>query len=364
MNKQLYKLIICSVLLPFLLLGSNGDNDFTGKYTKEKTITKEFSVNSDALLKVSSSYGNIQLTSWDKNTVAIEVTIKTNGNSESKVAERLSQIDVDFENSASMVSAKTNFNTGSKKWWKWNNNSKIRMTVHYTIKFPKGNELNISNDYGAIFLDRAENRATLSCDYGTMEIGELLADHNTLNFDYSTSTVTVASMKSGKINADYSSFMIHTAEDIRLNADYTKSRFGTVRNIEYNCDYNNLQIDKANHVNGTGDYLSLRLGTITGNVEIVADYGSIKIAEMTKDAGNIRIESEYAGIKIGYQPQYYFNFELILEYASIKGEEDFSFNKKRVEDGERYYVGHYGSSKSNNNITIDSEYGSVRFEKL
>ncbi|QHI36028.1 hypothetical protein IMCC3317_13810 [Kordia antarctica] len=364
MKTLLYKLIVFTFLLPVIAFANNGTGKHEGKYTKEKTITKEFSVNSDALLKVSNSYGTVHMTSWDKNIVAIEVTIKTNGDSEDKVTERLDQIGVDFSNSPAMVNAKTRFNKdNSKSWWKWNKRNKVNITVNYTIRFPKGNELNISNDYGAIFLNRAENKVSLNCDYGRMEIGELLGNDNSLNFDYSNN-VTIAYMNNGRINADYSSFTINKAEDIILNADYTKSRFGTISNIEYNCEYNTLQIEQANDVKGTGDYLSLRLGIITGNIDVRADYGSIKIAEMTDDAGNIRIQSDYAGIKIGYQSQYYFNFELSLEYASIKGEDDFTMNKKRVESGERYYKGYYGNGTSGNNIYINSEYGSVRFEKL
>ncbi|WP_420574272.1 hypothetical protein [Kordia sp.] len=363
MKTLLYKITLLAFLVPVIALANNGKGKFKGKHTKEKTITKEFSVNADALLKIDNSYGAVHMKAWDKNTVAIEVVIKTNGNSESKVTERLGQIDVDFNNSSNMVSAKTKFNNGSKAWWKWNKRNKVSVTVNYTIKFPKGNELDISNDYGSIFIDKAENRASLSCDYGSMELGELLADNNSLDFDYSNN-VTIAYMKSGSIDADYSSFTLNKAGNIDLDADYTKSRFGAINNIEYNCDYNTLQIEKANNIKGVGDYLSLRLGEITGNVDLTADYGSIKIAEMTATAGNIKIESEYAGIKIGYQAGYSFTFDLNLEYASIKGDDDFTFNKKRVESGERYYQGYYGKSSSRNNIMIDSEYGSIRFEKL
>lgn len=359
MNTLLYKCTLLAFLLPISAFATKG----TGKYTKEKTITKEFSVNADALLKISNSYGTVHMIAWNKNTVAIEVVIQTNGDSEETVLERLEQIDVDFSNSPSMVSASTQLSNDSKSMWKWNKRNKVNVTVNYTIKFPKGNELNISNDYGAIFLNKAENKVSLNCDYGRMEIGELLADNNSLSFDYCTN-VTVAYMKSGRINADYSSFMVNKAGNVELKADYTKSSFGTIDTIEYNCDYHSLQIEQAQNVKGAGDYLSLRLGIISGNLDLEADYGSIKIAEMTDSAGNIRIESEYAGIKIGYHPTYHFNFEFSLENASLKGDENFVMNKKRIESTEHYYQGYNGSANSRNTIRINSEYGSVRFEKL
>jgi hypothetical protein len=361
MKTLLYKCIVFTFLLPLIVLGNNKHK---GKYTKEKTITKEFNVNADALLKITNSYGAVHMTAWDKNTVAIEVVIKTNGNSESKVVERLKQIDVNFNNTVSMVSAITNFSKNQEKSWrKWNKRNKVKVTVNYTIKFPKGNELNVSNDYGEIFLDRAENKVTLNCDHGKMKIGKLLAEDNSLNFDH-TNNVSIAYINGGRINADYSSFKVDEAEKIKLNADHTKSHFGIISYMEYNCDYNTLQIDLAYNVTGTGEYLSLRLGGISGNLDLKADYGSIKIAQMTDDAGDIRIESELAGIKIGYHQDYHFSFELNLDYTSIKGEEGFTTNKKQIESKESYYEGYYGDKTSGNKISINSEYGSIRFEKL
>ena len=95
MKTLLYKSIVCLMVLAPLTL-SAGKDKLGGKYTKEKTIKKEFAVNSNALLKISNSYGNLNLTSWNEDRIVIEVQIKTNGNNEERVQERLNEIDVDF----------------------------------------------------------------------------------------------------------------------------------------------------------------------------------------------------------------------------------------------------------------------------
>ena len=83
MKTLLYKYTILAFLLaPIIGLGNNENPK--GKYFKEKTIKKEFSVNSDALLKINNSYGNLNITSWNENRVLIEVHIKTNGNNEER----------------------------------------------------------------------------------------------------------------------------------------------------------------------------------------------------------------------------------------------------------------------------------------
>ena len=104
-------IVITLLLLPFAISASEGGG-LKGKYSKEKTIKKEFNVNSNALLKIKNSYGNLNITSWDQDKVVIEVHIKTSGNNEDKVISRLKEIDVDFENGNSMVSATQNMVIG------------------------------------------------------------------------------------------------------------------------------------------------------------------------------------------------------------------------------------------------------------
>ncbi|NHF61240.1 hypothetical protein FK220_017945 [Flavobacteriaceae bacterium TP-CH-4] len=350
---------ILFLVCPVVLLAHNGKPK--GRYTKEKTIKKEFNVNSDALLKVSNSYGNLNITSWNENRILIEVHIKTNGNNEEKVQKKLDQITVDFDGSNSMVSAKTVFNKG-KSSWGWGNNNKVNMQINYTIKLPVKNSVNLNNDYGSIALDRIDGHAKINCDYGRLDIGELRGRNNQLNFDY-TSNSTIGYMNSGKISADYSGFTIEKAGDLIINADYTNSKVEEMGNLEYSCDYGKIEIDEVKNVNGNGDYISVRLGTIHGNTDITADYGSIKIAKLASDAGNVFIRTDYTGVKIGYDDGYNFDFEISTSYAGVSGKEDFEMNISNVKSTSKYYKGYRGSANSGNLITITSDYGGITFYK-
>lgn len=354
-----YSLIVFLLMLPGIVLGNN----WNGKHTKEKTIKKEYTVNSNALLKVNNSYGNINVVTYSGTQVTIEVKIKTNGNDLEKVQKKLDEIDVEFSANSEQVSAKTIFNKeNSKSWWNWGSNNNVNMEINYIIKLPITNKVDISNDYGSINLDKLEGRAVLSCDYGKITTKELMADYNYIAFDY-TNNSYFEYIKSGKIVADYSGFTVAKAKSLEITADYTKSTVEVAEDVTYTCDYGSVNIGKANNVKGNGDYLTLRLGDIYKNVDIKADYGSIKIDNMTVNAGNVFIESDYVGITIGYSPSYHFNFDIDLEYASLREADGFEFNKKIIESTDKYYQGYYGNSNSGNNIKITSDYGSVTFKK-
>ncbi|MEM8928234.1 MAG: hypothetical protein AAGC45_08515 [Bacteroidota bacterium] len=351
------------MLVPFTAMAVSGGGGMKGRYTKEKTIKKEFDVNSDALLKVKNSYGNLNLTSWDEDRVMIEVYIKTNGNNEDKVQDRLDEIDVDFDGSLSMVTAITRFGDRNKNWgWKWGKRNNVSVQVNYTIKLPVKNSISLSNDYGNIYVDRVDGHAKISCDYGKMEIGQLRGRNNELRFDY-TSRSTFEYINSAEIIADYSGFTVEKAGDLKVNADYTNAVIREMGDLNYTCDYGSMEVGKVNSVSGSGDYIGIKLGEVSGSVSITADYGSVKIEEMTAEGGDINIRSDYTGIKIGYSPAYHFDFDITTEYAGVNGIGDFEIQVRKEKSSEKYYNGYYGSDNSGNVVQIDSEYGGVSFYK-
>ncbi len=361
--KLLFKCIAIALAFPMTMMAT--EPKFNGKYTKEKTIKKEFSVNSSAILSVDNSYGNIDIVTWNENRIVIEVMIKTNGNDEGDVQKKLDEINVEFNASASSVEARTTFkNRKGSSWSLWgNNNKEVKMEINYTIKMPITNRVDLSNDYGSINLNKLEGVAKISCDYGQLNIGQLMADNNDLNFDY-TKNSTIAYMKSGKINADYSSYTLEKVEQLTLNADYTNSEINEVASITYNNDYGKITIHKAGDLLGRGDYIPLRIETLTGSLNVNTDYGSISVDRMTASVKNITIDSDYAGIKLGYDSNLNFSFDIELSYANMSGDEDLEVLKTSKDSYNKSYSGYHGNRNNNSSIKINSEYGNVTLRKL
>ena len=355
--KTPFKILVLLLIMPALLFANNGKF----KYKKEKTIKKEFSVNANAELEVDNSFGNVEIVTWNENRIEIVVTITTEGNSEEKTQKRLDEINVAFSATASNVSAKTTFQKkGSRSWFGSNDNSS--MEINYRIKMPITNSLDLSNDYGSINITKLEGQAKISCDYGQMIIGELMADNNALNFDY-TSKSTIEYMKSGSINADYSGFTLDKSENIELNADYTNSKIGEVNNLDYNCDYGKITVDNVTNLEGVGDYISHRIGNVSGSLSINADYGSIKIDKVKSSAKNIEIGADYTSIKMGYESDYNFNFTINLRYAGFNGEDELTMRHSSTDNSSKKYSGFHGSENSGNVVNINSEYGGVTLIK-
>lgn len=362
MKANSFKLIFLLLLLPGICIASN---DFKGRYTKQKKITKQFNVNPRALLEINNSYGNIDITTWDQNRIEIEVIIKTNGNNEEEVIERLKEIDVAFNHSNSKVSAKTLFEEEDSSWWNLftGGSNDVNMEINYIVKAPVTNSVNLMNDYGSISLDNLKGNARINCDYGKLIIGELHGNENILNFDYTRGS-RIDFIKRGEINADYSEFKIEEAGTLDLNADYSESNIEKVTNIVFSCDYGSIYIGKVRNLKGQADYLRTELGAVYDSAELSLDYGSFSIENLMSGAKQLNITSDYTSLDIGYDENVPFSFEISTTYGGVDGiEEDaFVINKRHVESTESFYEGYHLSPSEGANIKIDTEYGNVTFE--
>ncbi|MDH3322719.1 MAG: hypothetical protein OEM04_07000 [Flavobacteriaceae bacterium] len=354
----MYKLLLICLLVP--VIGIANPNPVKGKYEKTKTLNKTFNVNADALLKIDNKYGNLDVISWNENRVVIEVKITVNGDKEDKVISQLEKIDVEFEGSPSLVSAKTVIEKTSSGWFSSGKNG-MNYQIDYKVKMPVSNHANFINDYGTISLNELKGKANINCDYGKILIGSLHHADNVINMDYTSNSV-IEFMNSGKINADYSKLRIEKAKRVDLNADYTTSVFENIENLTFNCDYGNIEAENANHIQGNGDYLTMRFGTIYKNLKIEADYGGVRIDKLMKGFKSVVVNSDYTGIKIGLDDAAAFDFKVKLSYGGMSYDgEGINYVKKEEKNFSKYYEGFVNKENSSSKIEISSDYGSVKF---
>ena len=338
-------------------------NEFDGKHTSQKKIRKEFRVSSNSFLNIDNSYGNVDIKTWDQNRVLIEVIIKTNGNDEEEVEEKLENIYVDFNQTSSGVRAETKFSKESRSWWKniFSGFDNVNMEVNYIIRAPESNHLEIDNNYGGIYIDKTSGNTKISCDYGKMDIGELNGRSNSLNFDY-TRNSRIGYVTSAEIDADYSDYEIGEADQLQISADYSKSKIGKVAQLDFNCDYGSIEIDKVKVLIGNGDYLTTNINRIFTSADINLDYGSLSIEKIIKGTKTVNIDTDYAGVNLGYDNEMSFNINVKTSYGSIKGTEGIDISRTDQRNTSNSISGKYGSGRETD-INISTSYGSVNLKR-
>ncbi|TCI90718.1 hypothetical protein [Tenacibaculum sp. M341] len=353
---KLYKITFLLLLLPIIGF-ANKPKD---KHEKTKNISKRFEVKNNATLYVNNKYGNVTVTTWEENTIQIDVKILVKGSNIEKVNDKLDGINVVFESSESLVEARTRIEDTKSSWSWWGNSYKnISYKINYYIKMPKTNNADLHNKYGGIELDVLEGRANIDCDYGSIQIEKLLNDGNSINLGYCGNS-TINYMKSGNIRSDYSKLSVNESNDLKVNADYSGIKIGTTKEINFNCDYGSIAIKNADFITGNSDYAGMQIGTVTKDLNINTDYGGLKIKNLAKGFQKVYIDGSYAGIKIGTPSNNNFDFILNLSYAGFSYPDESVNMKKSIKKiSKKYYEGSYGNSETGSKIEIKSNYGGV-----
>ncbi|MGB5982261.1 MAG: hypothetical protein WBG46_08965 [Nonlabens sp.] len=362
--KLLYNLSFLLFLVPALALAGNGK----GKYTKSKKLSQEYALAADGLLKISNSFGNVTIATWDQPQVTFDITVEVSGDNEDKVDDRLRNIDIRFSTSDGYVEARTktddnNYSNDSWSFWDLfksnsNNSSSGNLKINYVVRMPVTARLDITNDYGAIILDKLEGKADISCDFGRLDIGQLLAQDNELSFDY-TKNSNIDYMKSGLIKADFSDFDLYGCDKLEFRGDYTKARLHKTTLLDFNSDFSTVISDESSRITGRGDYSTIRFGNVAEILELTTDFGTIKVDELGPEIKSVLIRSDYTGITLGYNSQASFNFDIDTEFASIKVSEDLEIRRSENDHTEKRLSGFAKNQNSGNTINIKSEFGGV-----
>ncbi|WP_435262786.1 hypothetical protein [Tenacibaculum sp. nBUS_03] len=357
---KLYKTLLILISLTPTLLFSNTVNDNNSKkHEKSKTIKKYFSVNRNATLYINNKYGNINVTTWNKNSVQIDIKITVKGNTLDKVENKLNAIKVDFEASKDLVEARTRIEKTKSSWSSWWKSNNINFKINYYIKMPVTNNADFNNKYGNIEIDTLEGKTNINCDYGNIDIDKLTNNDNTINLDYCDAS-DINFIKAGNISIDYSTLRINNSKKIKINADYSTVRVQNSNTMKFNTDYGSVVVNNIENMYGNSDYTDVKIGTLKKNLDINADYGSVKVQNVANGFEKISIDGSYASIKLGTSSTNDFKFIMNLGYAS------FNYPSNKVEmfksikkSSSKYYEGIFGNTNSNSLISIKSDYGGV-----
>ena len=349
MKTALHKL----TAIVFLFIGMTvlaGEPKFN--VVKEKTVKKVYQVNLDAGIDITNKFGNIYVTTWNEDKIAIDVIIKVSGKSESKVQARLDKIGIEINPLTHLVSAKTIIEPLST--------NNINMEINYTIKIPKRGSVTLKNQFGNIVLDKISERSDIDCKYGNVTIEELQGDNNSIKIKY-CDKVSIGYLKSGTINTGYSSVSIAKSGNLIFNGNYSDLNVKDAANVSYSLDYGNVTLTSANSIKGNGNYLNIKLGTLNGALDIDTRYSTVGLSNVSSKAKNINLTTAYTNIDLKFDADYAFDYEFSFKYGGINNS-ILNHQIARESGSSSYYKGFYKSS-GNNQVTVSSSYGTLKLNK-
>jgi hypothetical protein len=303
---------------------------------------------------VINKFGEIKISNNPSDQITVDVKVKIEASTESKVEGLMKKIDVKFSKTGTTARAETvieNNLSGSHK-----------LNIDYVINIPSDKNLEVSNKYGNTVVDVLKASGKFDIQYGNLTAAALVAKSD----------------GNMKIALAYGKSTIGTTGNLGFDIKYSNATINEAGNIEINSAYSVLNIDKAEEVKVTGKYDSYSFGNlfslnastkytnfkiseIKRKVSFDSAYGSIRVDRFEKSFESAVVNSSYGAVILDLGTLNY-SVEASCSYCGIKYPQERYSGDKIKDDFNISLKGKVGNEKGGM-VKIVSKYGEIKLIK-
>jgi hypothetical protein len=311
--------------------------------------------NKQTTLEIINNFGNINLAVWDKNSIAVKITLDVEGYDEKEAKKILDKIDLKTSEKSGLISFKTNLNSI--------NTSSIRkksFKINYEIKMPDGHPLLLTNEFGNIFMTDYSGKATINLEYGNLTAGAL----GELNLTHEFGKGEIESISKGEFMLEYiDEFTLVKANELQLTSEFSKIEIENVTTLNFEVEYGNLFIGEVSNYNGNAEFTSISIDKLYENFKLDAEYagGTIELKHVSKDIKSFQLDTEFSKSEITIENGANLRFETEHSFGKLKTEGSaINFSKKMKDMSDESYSGTIGSQndQATTTLKIKTDYGS------
>lgn len=189
------------------------------EHFKERSISKTYSASGNTL-NIDNSFGNVTVTTWDRNEIKVDVHIEASSTDKELADKMFDNIDVTESKDGNEIKFKTTTNKNKNSNYNCKN-CKGSMSINYTVQLPVTVALMIRNSFGAITLPDYKGIVSLVSTYGSLTAGNL---PSIKKLDVSFGKANLKNISNSSASFSYSSVTIQNISgDNKLNISFCGS---------------------------------------------------------------------------------------------------------------------------------------------
>ena len=242
-KNKLFNLLLPVVLVMQLnVVAQNGnDNENNKKYefSKSRAVSKSYNVSASDKLNIDNSFGKVEVHTWDRNEIKVDITIEVSASREELAQKILDGITITDAQKAKDISFKTSVKGGNNY-----KGEKSTMRVNYSISMPAVNPLSIENEFVATVLPDYRGEVELVSKFGSLTTGSL---PNVKKLEVEFGQAKIESISNGNISIKYSNASFgKISGNIKLNMEFSTgvkiAIDNTLTSLEVKASYSTINI--------------------------------------------------------------------------------------------------------------------------
>lgn len=315
-----------------------------------RTVKREYNVNPDVMLIVDNMFGKIQCETWEKNVVAIEVTITVVASDEDAAAKMMDKITFTLTGTPERVEARTILEEGRNKGM---------MTIDYKINMPSTVNLDFTNKFGDIFVNEISGKGKFNLSYGNLEVKKLNNSDNLIDIKFGKANVT--SIKGAVVNLKYSEMQVEYAGSLRLDSKFSNLDASKIVALNVNFEGGKLDMDNTSALESHSKFSDINVGRIEKTLDLDIQYGNADIEEMPADFTSITIINKYGNVSVGIPEGAGYSLSADLKFCELDfPSDDADFSQKIITNTTKTYRANVG--KPGGKVSVRSDFGNVSLQ--
>ncbi len=375
--KLVYKFGLAFLLFALLGLTAQAADGERREFTK--VIKKEFDITANGTTAIVNKYGKVDVKTWDRNRVKIDVTIVVNAANEAAAQKVFDRINVNFLNKSNYVKAETVIEPISTSWWSsvTTGTTRTDYSINYEVYLPATNNLEVYNRYGDSYVAPMDGAVTMDIRYGNFKMqgvnnsskislaygnGTLVTARN-VNSDVSYGKLIIGEMRDGEFLSKYSNLKIDKAENIRCSSKYDNYEVALVREFRNDGKYDNFRLLQADNVLVNAQYTQVNVSKLQNLLDLNLKYGGATIGIVSKDFSSINLLGSYTDFKLALEVGTSFNMEASGNYAGISYPANMTVTSEQNKGTSHEVKGHFGRQDTRSAITARLNYGALKVKQ-
>lgn len=254
--------------------------------TDSKSWSETFDVNAGAQVNLSCRESDVNITTWDQNTVEVKVTLVVEAYEQDELEKLFKAFAPSISGSSSEVNIKNPDGVSETV-----NNNKTRIKINnevikvksyrykINIKMPKLNHLNARVRFSIVNLGKHAGRVNLELYECSVDAAELNSDEAKIDIKFSKGVM--GSARTMKLQTYESELDFDTVRTLNMDAKFSKINFQQVRDSRVNAYESDVDLGFTRTVKLKHNFGSFKMGDAT-SVEL-------DVYEMKFVAGNVQM---------------------------------------------------------------------------
>lgn len=366
MNHILFKLrkvlILSALIHTGLLLSALMPGNFVSAQdpTSKSSVRRSFPVTMETTLEIENKYGKIQLATWDKDSVAIEVDIFLTESSSSKLRKLKEDIQIDFTGTREYIVAKTVIESESgrlaselKSIGNTISGSNKRVEINYMVHLPSHVDVVLNNKFGDIYTDDLDGQADITLSNGVL-MANRLSGNATLSLSFANGMIK--SLGSANLKLSYSDLVLNEVSQLDLVSKSSRLNVDSVNVLRIDSRRDKLYFKHVEFFYGSSNFTQVWVYDFLRESDLYMKYGELTIEHVLPDFSKIYVESDYTDLSLYFDRAATFEFDIFHHDKAVLRLPGTEVLAEETPSGKDHYktVGTMGTGTPKGKLNIDA----------